>query len=340
MLILGIETSCDETSAALYDGKILLGNVTRAQTVHDEFGGVVPELASREHLHNIVPVVNKVFSTTGYFWDKVEGIAVTCGPGLAGSLLVGISYAKAAAFARNIPVVGVDHIEAHLWSSIFEYPALSTPFIGLIVSGGHTQLWLVREFGEYELLGQTLDDAVGEAFDKTATMLGLAYPGGPAIDTLSKEGDTEYYRFPRPALKDNSYNFSYSGLKTAVLYFLNGLSLDERGAHLADIAASFQEAAIETLAEKTIRAALEFNIQTIAVGGGVAANRALQSTLASRADSNGISLCIPSSQYCTDNAAMIAYTGFRKIAEFGQDTINFSAAPSLKLSNLKNAVKK
>ncbi len=332
MLILGIETSCDETSAALFDGKKLLGNVTVTQMVHEEFWGVIPELASREHLLKITTVVNKVFSKGGCSWSDVEGIAVTRGPGLIGSLLVGVSYAKAAAFSRSLPIVGVNHIEAHLWSYVFESSEITLPFIGLIVSGGHTQLWFVNDFGKYKLLGQTYDDAVGEAFDKIAKMLGLEYPGGPAIDRLSKSGNPDYYKFPRPALKDNSYNFSYSGLKTAVLYYLNKLSDQERIDHAADIAASFQKAAVETLIEKTIRASREYNIPAVVIGGGVAANSALKASITSAADTLGIMISIPSQQFCTDNAAMIAYVGYRKLQGMGSESYNFAADPSLKIT--------
>ena len=330
MNVLGIETSCDETAAAVYDGERLLANVVATQEIHQEYGGVVPELASREHLNYIIPVVEEAFSRASVGWNHLDGIAVTRGPGLAGSLLIGISFAKAAAFALDIPIAGVNHIEAHLWAPIFEHPDLVLPFIGLIVSGGHTQLWLVREFGDYTLLGQTLDDAVGEAFDKTAKMLDLEYPGGPAIDELSRTGDPNYKHFPRPALKNDNFNFSFSGLKTSVLYFLNDLSHEDRRAHKADIAASFQKAVVDTLVTKTVRAAEEFNVRSIVLGGGVAANSELQTTITSTAESRGITVYIPSPQLCTDNAAMIAYVGHQRLMRSGSDGFTFSAEPSFK----------
>ncbi|KPK88772.1 hypothetical protein AMJ80_10630 [bacterium SM23_31] len=328
MIVLGIETSCDETAAAVYDGKRLLANVINTQEIHKRYGGVVPELASREHLSFIVPLVEEAFNKAGVGWDQIDGIAVTRGPGLVGSLLIGISFAKAAAFARNIPIIGVNHIEGHLWAPVFEYPELKSPFIGLIISGGHTQLWLVHDFGKYTLLGQTFDDAVGEAFDKAAKMLGMGYPGGPVIDKLSRSGNPEYHHFPRPALKNNNYNFSYSGLKTAVLYFLNSLHPDEIESHKADIAASFQKAAVDTLVEKTFRAAHELKVPRIVLGGGVASNSALKIQMTARTESKGIELYIPSSQFCTDNAAMIAYVGYRRLMRSESDGLTFSAEPS------------
>lgn len=331
MIVLGIETSCDETAAALYDGSTVLANIVTTQEIHKEYGGVVPELASREHLRYIVPVIKKALDEADITWESVEGIAVTKGPGLAGSLLMGISFAKAASFALNIPIIGVNHIEAHLWSPVFEYPELSTPFIGLIVSGGHTQLWLVRDFGDYSLLGQTLDDAVGEAFDKIAQMLGLEYPGGPVIDKLSKKGDPDFYRFPRPALKSDTFDFSFSGLKTSVLYYLDDLSEEDISRHKADIASSFQMAAVDTLVGKTIRAAKEFNVDRIVLGGGVAANSTLKAELKTHSKNNNLSLFIPSPEYCTDNAAMIAYVGYHRFMRSESDDLAFPALPSLSL---------
>lgn len=331
MIVLGIETSCDETSAALYDGSELMANVVNTQEIHRKYGGVVPELASREHLRCIVPVVQEALNLAELSWNEVDSIAVTNGPGLAGCLLMGISFAKAAAFAHTIPITPVNHIEAHLWAPLFEFPDFEPPFIGLIISGGHTQLWLVRDFGDYALIGQTLDDAVGETFDKAAQMLDLGYPGGPEIDRLSQSGDPEYHLFPRPASKSENFNFSFSGLKTSVLYFLEGLSPEEIKRHRADIAASFQKAVIDTLTDKTIRAAEKYGIRKVALGGGVAANKGLRSYLSSTAEKHEISLYIPSPQYCTDNAAMIALVGFRQLLQERSADMRFSAEPSLKL---------
>lgn len=333
MVILGIETSCDETAAAVLSEEKLLSSVISTQDIHRKYGGVVPELASREHLKGIVPVVEEAFTRSGTGWRDLDAVAVTRGPGLIGSLLIGVSFAKSAGFAREIPVIGVNHIEAHLWAPVFENPGLKPPFTGLIISGGHTQLWHVREFGDYILMGQTLDDAVGEAFDKVAQMLGLEYPGGPVIDRLSREGNPEYHRFPRSKIKHRPFDFSFSGLKTSVLYFLEKLSDEELLARRADIAASFQQAVVDTLIEKTVKAAKKMKSKTIITGGGVAANSALKLQLTDEAKKHGISVCSPSPVYCTDNAAMIAYVGSRRLGTDGETGLDFSPDPSLKLSH-------
>jgi len=333
MYILGIETSCDETAAAVYDGEKLLSNVIITQEIHKKYGGVVPELASREHLTTIIPVVEEAFSGAGLHWEEIDAIAVTRGPGLIGSLLIGVSFAKAAAFARKCPLIGVNHIEAHLWAPVFENPGLEPPFIALIISGGHTQLWHVEGFGRYTLIGQTLDDAVGEAFDKVAQMLDLEYPGGPAIDRISKEGDPKYNNFPRPNIKGKPFDFSFSGLKTSVLYFLDRLTKDEQKSHRADIAASFQQAVVDNLLDKTLLAAQTLGVRTIVLGGGVAANSELKKQLRSRAQSGGIDAFVPSPQFCTDNAAMIAYVGFRRFDDNDADNMTLSPNPALKLSD-------
>jgi len=331
-MILGIETSCDETAAAIYDGNRLLANCVITQDIHKKYGGVVPELASREHIRYIVPIVEEAFGAARITWNDITAVAVTRGPGLVGSLLVGISYAKAAAFVCSIPIVGVNHIEGHLWSPLFEYPDLKAPFVGLIISGGHTQLWLVRDFGGYQLLGQTLDDSVGESFDKVAHMLELEYPGGPKIDALSRDGDSQFHTFPHPGLKGDTYNFSYSGLKTAVLYFLQKMSREDITRYKADIAASFQKAALTVLVEKSIRAAQSHNVSNVVIGGGVAANKTLHKEMHRAAQEHNITVYMPSPRFCTDNAAMIALVGYRRLRLGHKDDFSFSADPSLKLA--------
>ncbi len=332
MIVLGIETSCDETAVAVFDGEELLSNIINTQEIHRKYGGVVPELASREHLKNIIPVTEKALLESNLSFSDIDLIAVTQGPGLIGSLLIGISFAKAAAFSGNLPIIGVNHIEAHLWAPVFEHPEIKPPFIALIISGGHTQLWWVRDFGDYVLMGQTVDDAVGEAFDKVAQMLGLDYPGGPVIDRLSRSGDPDFAVFPRPAIKKRPLDFSFSGLKTSVLYYLDKLSEKEKTEHIADIAASFQQAVVDTLIKRTFLAAKEIGVDTVIVGGGVAANSSLKKQMLSRAAEQKIAVHTPSIQYCTDNAAMIAYTGRRHYMKNGPSDISFSAYPSMRLS--------
>jgi N6-L-threonylcarbamoyladenine synthase len=310
MLILGIETSCDETAAAVVeDGKRMLSNIVASQIdVHSRFGGVVPELASRKHIQNIVPVISQALSCAGVTLDEVDGIAVTQGPGLVGSLLVGISVAKALAYARGLPIVGVNHLEGHIYSNFLEHSDLRPPFISLVVSGGHTDLVYVGPGKrQYQKLGQTMDDAAGEAFDKVAKLLELGYPGGPIIDKLSKKGDAEAIPFPRPVLKTHSLNFSFSGLKTAVLNYVLRQREEGHEINIADVAASFQAAVVDVLTEKTLRAAEMKKINVIVLGGGVAANSALRKQLAKRCQKLGYKLYYPTEAIlCTDNAAMIA----------------------------------
>jgi len=323
MLVLGIETSCDETAAAVVEAgrwrespiplkMRMLSNIVASQIdVHSKFGGVVPELASRKHMQNIVPVILQALSCAGITLDEVDGIAVTQGPGLVGSLLVGISVAKALAYTRGLPIAGVNHLEAHIYSNYLEHKDLEPPFISLVVSGGHTELVYVGP-GErqYEKLGQTMDDAAGEAFDKVAKLLGLGYPGGPIIDKLSKEGDAEAIPFPRPYVWNHSLNFSFSGLKTAVLNYVLREQEKENTVNPADVAASFQAAVVDVLTEKTLRAAEMKEINVIALGGGVAANSALRKQLTQRCEELGYKLYYPTEAImCTDNAAMIAAVG-------------------------------
>ena len=316
--ILGIETSCDETSASVLSGTgdhvTLDSLVILSQDVHKVFGGVVPEIASRAHLTSIVPVVNRALSDAGVEIDSVDAIAVTAAPGLIGALLVGVCYAKALAFTRGIPVVGVHHMEGHLFATALEHRDAIPPFTGLLVSGGHTLLLDVEAWGRYRLLGATRDDAAGEAFDKVAKLLGLPYPGGRHVETLAKEGDPARFRFSKPMLRrsdtpesDDFYEFSFSGLKTAVLNAVRGSEDIERDKR--DIARGFQDALIGSLVEKTYRAARAYGRKRIVLGGGVACNRTLGDAMRERMSDIGATVFAPAPRLATDNAAMIARAG-------------------------------
>lgn len=306
MLLLAIETSCDETAVAVVrDGRQVLSNLIISQIdTHARFGGVVPELASRQHLQAICPLVDAALAEAGVALSDIEGLAVTRGPGLIGALLVGVSYAKALAFAHDLPLVGVHHIEGHIQAIQLEQE-VEYPFLALAVSGGHSHLFRVDGIGEYRLLGRTIDDAAGEAFDKVAKMLGLAYPGGPVIDRLAAQGDPSGVRFPRPMLKKQNLDFSFSGMKTAVLTHIESCEqLDDQ--KVADIAASFQEAAVDVLVQKTMRAANEEGLQRIVVAGGVACNSGLRRAFQDVATTGALDVYFPSPLLCSDNAAMLA----------------------------------
>jgi len=318
MKILGIDTSCDDTSAALVaDGHLVLSCIVNSQIrLHHPYGGVVPELASREHLRNIVPVVDEAFSIAGLEMKELDGIAVTVGPGLIGSLLVGLYYAKALAYVHQIPLIGINHLEGHILSIFLEDEPPPFPFVALTVSGGHTSLYHVKEFGNYTLLGQTLDDAAGEAFDKVAKLLGLGYPGGVAIEELARSGKKDTIKFPRAFLAPESLDFSFSGLKTSVaLYVKKWRENDEKKARvkMADIAASFQEAVVDVLVEKIMKARERTGAPSMVMAGGVACNQALRERLRERASGEGIGLYYPRPQYCTDNGAMIAVAGYHRM---------------------------
>lgn len=326
MNILGIETSCDETAAAVYCPQQLLSNVISSQTVHQQYGGVVPELASREHIQLILPIIKQSLTDAKLTLKDLYGIAVTRGPGLAGSLLVGLNTAKAMAYALKIPFVGVNHIEGHIFAIQLTAEA-ELPFVSLVISGGHTQLVLVENFGKYKILGKTYDDAAGEAFDKVAKMLELGYPGGPLIDKLSKEGNEKFVNFPRALLKRKNYDFSFSGLKTSVLYYLKSLTEHQRKKHTADIAASFQAALVEVLIKKTIAATKENGVKNIVLAGGVARNSYLRESFQQQADKENLKTFIPEPILCTDNAAMIALLGYRKLQQGVQS--EFDLAPEV-----------
>lgn len=331
MNILGIETSCDETAAAVYGSNGLLSNIIASQSIHHQYGGVVPELASREHIRLILPIIKQSLEQANLTLQKLDGIAVTYGPGLVGSLLVGLNMAKSLAYALSVPYIGVNHIECHMFSICLNHPGLQFPFIALVISGGHTQLVLVRSLGQYEILGRTLDDAAGEAFDKVSKMLNLGYPGGPIIDRISSQGDENFTQFPRSLLKEEGYNFSFSGLKTSVLYFLKRLSDEEREKYRADIAASFQAALVEVLIEKTFAARRDHGIEHIVLAGGVARNSSLRKQFHARAEQENVAIYIPDPILCTDNAAMIAWVGYQKIMKGEKSDFRLAPVPGLKL---------
>lgn len=314
MLILGIETSCDETAAAVVEnGKRVLSNVVSSQVpLHAKYGGIVPEIASRAHIENIMPVLHEALSSSGRALDEMDAVAVTVGPGLIGALLVGVSTAKALAYSAGVPLVGVNHIEGHLSAIFLESDEVKMPFVLLVVSGGHTHLYLIKDYCDYEKLGQTRDDAAGEAYDKVSKLLGLGYPGGPVIDRLAREeGDPAAVKFPRVFLEGGTSDFSFSGLKTAVLNYVRGLKqerLSDR--QVADVCASFQAAVVDVLVRKTVDAAVKTGVENIVVAGGVASNGALRENLRKAAEAAGKRLFIPSPALCTDNAAMVAAAGY------------------------------
>jgi N6-L-threonylcarbamoyladenine synthase len=307
MVVLAIESSCDETAAAVVvGGQKALSNVVSSQTqVHRKYGGVVPELASRKHIEVIIPVIREALREAGVSLDHVEGIAATNGPGLVGSLLVGLSAAKAIAYARNLPFVGVNHLEGHLSAIVLENPGVRFPFVGLVVSGGHTCLYRVDHWGSYRWLGGTRDDAAGEAFDKVAKLLELGYPGGPVIDEVARNGDPEAVAFPRALISRDSFDFSFSGIKTSVLHYVR----THPHARVEDIAASFQEAVVDVLVSKAVQASRALDLPRIVLSGGVASNSRLRARLHETAETEGLEVSIPSPILCTDNAAMIGVIG-------------------------------
>jgi len=332
MLVLGIETSCDETSVAVVkDGKDILSNIILSQLIHSGYGGVVPELASREHLRSIIPVYHEALAKANVREDDIGLIAATYGPGLVGALLVGLNFGKGLAYGKEIPFVAVNHLEGHIAANFLMHPDLPTPHLTLIISGGHTSLVQVNGFGDYRILGQTKDDAVGEAYDKVAKLMGLGYPGGAAIDKLAQSGDRKYIRFPRGIAKEESFDFSYSGLKTAVALYLQKLPPEEMEKEKANIAASFQEAAVEVLVNKAIRAAAELNIRTVTLSGGVASNSRLKEMMQEAVTRIGGGFYFPPPSLCTDNAAMIAGAGYLRYKMEGASDMAVNAVPYLKL---------
>lgn len=316
-LVLGIETSCDETSAAVVRGgeEVLSLIISSQANLHSRYGGVVPEIASRAHLEALMPAVEEALREARADFSDLEAIAVTRGPGLIGSLLVGLTAAKALSYALDLPLVAVNHLEAHIYAAFLEHPGLEPPLVAFVVSGGHTVLVYMPRHLTYEVLGETLDDAAGEAYDKVARLLGLGYPGGPIIDRLARDGDTEAIRFPRALLRDGTYNFSLSGLKTAVANFVREAREAGRPFRVEDVAASFQAAVVEVQVEKITRAALEKGVDRVVLAGGVAANTFLRERLSESLREHRISLYVPSIKLCLDNAAMVASLGYRQLRE-------------------------
>lgn len=331
--ILAIESSCDETAAAVVkNGREVLSNVIYSQiALHTEYGGVVPEIASRKHIEKINQVILQALSEAGMELCDMTAIAVTYGPGLVGALLVGVSEAKAISFASGIPLVGVHHIEGHISANFIENKDLEPPFVCLVVSGGHSHLVVVKDYGEYEIIGRTRDDAAGEAFDKVARAIGLGYPGGPKIDKAAKEGNADAIHFPRAKVADSEYDFSFSGLKSAVLNYLNSCQMKGEKIVTQDVAASFQKAVVDVLVEHAMNAVKQYGYDKLAIAGGVASNSALRKALGDACEKEGIAFYHPSPIYCTDNAAMIgaaAYYEYRKGVRHGFD---LNAVPNLKL---------
>jgi len=335
VITLAIESSCDETSVSvLKNGRNVLSNVIASQIAqHKKFGGVVPEVASRKHIENINEVIGEALDVAGITFEDVTHVAATYGPGLVGAVLVGLSAAKAIAFAREIPFNGVNHIEGHIYANFIEDKELKPPFISLIVSGGHSHLVYMKDYGEYEVLGKTRDDAAGEAFDKIARALGLGYPGGPEIDRLAKLGNKDAIDFPKAYLEEGSYDFSFSGLKSAVLNYINSQKMKDNPIVVEDVAASFQRAVIEILVEKTINCALEKDVRTITLSGGVAANSGLRELLQKKATENHLELRYPSLVLCTDNAAMIGCVGYYDYIKGFRSNLGLNAIPNLKIGD-------
>ena len=342
MDILGIDTSCDDTSVGVVaDNRRVLSNVVHSQVkLHSPHGGVVPELASREHLRNIMVVVQEALLRADLRMGDLDGIAVTVGPGLVGSLLVGLYYAKSLSYAYDIPLVAINHLEGHILSIFLEEKAPSFPFVALTVSGGHTSLYHVEGYGQYSLMGQTLDDAAGEAFDKVAKILGLGYPGGVAIETQARDGNMERIKFPRAYLAKDSFDFSFSGLKTAVSLYVkkwNENSKETRDVSLADIAASFQEAVMDVLVRKVMMAREKMGVSTIVVAGGVACNNRLRARLLDTATSAGIQVFFPRPAFCTDNGAMIAMAGYHRLSCGERADLSIDARSKYPISELGNS---
>lgn len=330
--ILGIESSCDETAAAVVkNGREVLANIISTQIpIHRKFGGVVPEIASRKHIEHIMPVIKEALTKANISLGEVDAVAATYGPGLVGALLVGLSAGKALAFAADKPFLGVNHLEGHVFANFLAGEELEPPFLALVVSGGHTSLLVVKDYNTFKLLGQTRDDAAGEAFDKIARVMGLSYPGGPEVEKLAQSGDSAAISFPRPMLP-GTYDFSFSGLKSAVINYLHGLEQKGLSANKADVAASFQASIIDVLVEKSKLALQETGLKQIVLAGGVSANKALQESLAQGAASVGAKLIHPTPILCTDNAVMIATRAYYQYMHGERSAWDLNAVPALKL---------
>ncbi|MFN0257461.1 tRNA (adenosine(37)-N6)-threonylcarbamoyltransferase complex transferase subunit TsaD [Pedobacter ureilyticus] len=330
-IILAIESSCDETSVAICDNGKITANVIANQTIHENYGGVIPELASRVHQQNIVPAVQQALAIAGVNKKQLDGVAFTQGPGLLGSLLVGVSFAKSFALALNLPLISVNHMQAHILAHFIDEPKPKFPFLCLTVSGGHTQIVLVKDYFDMEIVGETLDDAAGEAFDKTAKILNLPYPGGPLIDKHAKDGNPSKYQFPEPQIQ--GLNYSFSGFKTAILYFVRDHQKENPAfvqENLADICASVQHSIVNILLNKLKKAAKQYNCNQIAIAGGVSANSGLRNALLSLQDTLGWEVFIPKFEYCTDNAAMIAIAGYQKFLQ--NDFVGQEVSPMARMN--------
>jgi N6-L-threonylcarbamoyladenine synthase len=331
--VLGIETSCDETGVAVVEDGRILSNLLASQIdLHEKFGGVVPEVASRAHVEALNPIVEEALEQAGSRFEELDGVAVTVGPGLVGALLVGIAGAKAIAFARGIPLIGVNHLEGHVYANFLEHGPPEPPYVCLIVSGGHTMLVHMPQEHRYRVLGQTVDDAAGEAFDKIARFIGLGFPGGPALDKLARDGDPASIRFPRAMADSGDYDFSLSGLKTAVLRYVKGERQAGREVGLAGLAASFQEAIVDVQVTKTMRAATETDSKTVLLGGGVVANSRLRERMERAGEENGIRVLFPSLPLCTDNGAMIAAAGASRLERGERTGLDVGADSALELT--------
>ena len=327
MIILGIETSCDETAVSVCKNGEILSNIISSQEVHNKFGGVVPEIASREHEKVLNILTEKAITSAEINKNEIDGIAVTNGPGLAGSLLTGVSFAKGLALGLNIKIIPINHLEAHIIANLVDNPDITFPFLCLLVSGGHTQIWLINGLDKYKLLGETRDDAAGEAFDKGARILGLGYPGGPEIEKCAENGNPNAVNFPRALTSTNEIEFSFSGLKTSLLYYMDSFESSNE-CNLNDVASSYQQAIIDSLLNKINLAALKTNINTITIAGGVAKNKILREKL--KKDFSNYNIIFPDLKYCTDNAAMISFLGEIKLKLGGESSLNFGIYPNFK----------
>lgn len=335
LITLAIETSCDETSVAVVkNGREVLSNMIYSQIdIHEKFGGVVPEVASRNHVEKISQVIDQALDEAGMTFSDIDMIGTTHGPGLVGALLVGLSTAKSLAYALDIPLIPVNHIEGHIFANFIEYPELSPPFLCLVVSGGHTHLIHVKNYGQYGIMGKTRDDAAGEAYDKVARTLGLGYPGGPKIDRLAKEGNPEAIHFTRTYLEKDTFDFSFSGIKSGVLNYVNSARQKNQELHIPDIAASFQASVIDVLVTKTIGAAKKAGVDKIALAGGVAANSALRKAFVDKCVENNYGFYYPSIELCTDNAAMIGCVAYYDYLKGIRGDLNVNAIPNLKIED-------
>ncbi|GLC29307.1 tRNA (adenosine(37)-N6)-threonylcarbamoyltransferase complex transferase subunit TsaD [Clostridium omnivorum] len=331
--ILAIETSCDETAAAVVvNGREVLSNIISSQIdIHTKFGGVVPEVASRKHIEAISLVVQEALDKAGCTLEEIDAVGVTYGPGLVGALLVGMQYAKSLAYAIGKPLIGVNHIEGHISANFIEHKELEPPFVCLVVSGGHSFIVYMKDFGEFEIIGQTRDDAAGEAYDKVARAIGLGYPGGPKIDKLSKEGNANAIKFPRANFHDESLDFSFSGLKSAVLNYLNKMEMTGQEINRADVAASFQKALVDVLVDNAMKTCEMKKVDKIAIAGGVASNSTLRETMISEGNKKGIKVLFPSPILCTDNAAMIGSAAYFEYLKGRKADLSLNAIPNLKL---------